>query len=88
MGEYLVKNRTSLENLPYHKMKHLLVTYGIITHDEKRVMDQYPGQMFTVLNKIIPNVLHNKPKEFKSFLQVMEQSGNQTLENTAKRLGK
>ena len=70
-------------------MKHLLASYGIITHNEKRVMDQYPGHMSTtVLNKIIPNLLHNKPKEFKCFLQVMEQSGNQTLEDTAKKLGK
>ena len=88
MVEYVKKNRNSLENLPYHRMKHLLTTYGVITSDEKRVMDHYySGQMFTVINKIIPNLLNNQPKIFKSFLEVMEESDDSLLEDTAKRLG-
>ena len=68
-------------------MKHLLTTFGVITNDEKRVIDQYRDQMFTVLNKIIPKVYDKQPKNFKSFLQAMEQSGVPLLEDTAKRLG-
>ena len=69
-------------------MKLRLVAKGVIS-SEKLVIEYQSNssQMSQVLNHVIPRLLNKQPKNFKSFLQVMEQSDDPLLEETAMRLG-
>ena len=89
MNDFLSKNSFALWNLTCDQIKLDLVAGGVITYEEKRSMDHRssPPPISEVFRNIT-HVLQNKqPKNFKSFLQIMEQSGIPTLEDTAKKLG-
>ena len=89
MMEFLSKNSFALLDLPFDQIKLDLVGSNVISYRHKKSMDGQSSRSLTgdVL-QIIHSCLYNKqPKKFKSLLQVMEQSGNAILEDTAKALG-
>ena len=71
-------------------MKYHLLTYEIITSEEKRQLgfqNDEKSQMYRVLNIIDTSLCYKQTRKFKRFLELMEESGDQLLERTAKRLG-
>ena len=89
MAKYLKKNLPLLSNLPYKNMKLYLVANDVITHQEKREIDQMVGvdQMAEVLDILQVSLKNKIVIKFKGFLQAMEESGDKLLEETAKNLG-
>ena len=86
---FLSKNTFALGDLPYNQIKLDLVAGSVISYQDKRSMEhQSSPTPISEVFRIIKHGLQNKqPKKFKSFLQIMEQSGNPTLEDAARRLG-
>ena len=84
-------NSDSLQSLPYQQINFRLVAYGIITHDKKIEIDRAiydrKNQMSEVLNEIRPSLYRKRPRKFKSFLKILEESDDQNLKKIAKRLG-
>ena len=86
---FLNKNAFALGDLPCDQIKLDLVAGGVISYQEKKSMDHRssPPPSSEVFRNIKHGLQNKQPKKFKSFLQIMEQSGNPTLEDTARRLG-
>ena len=88
MCDYLFKNVFSLEELPCDKIKHKLIDTGVITYEQKRLMNNQIEKLGqAVFKNIQEDLYHKNPKKFKVFLQIMEKSGVPLLEDAAKKLG-
>lgn len=89
MSEYISKNRRLLDDLPCDQIRHDLLAYNIISQHDKMSEERelYHPLVYTVLNFVLPKLYHQQPKLFKTFLQIMERSGNTRLEKTTKVLG-
>ena len=87
MALYLQKNFSEFSKLPYKEIRTYLVAYGVIEHNEKIMIDQEQSQMAGVLNIILRNLHLKQTKPFKRFLELMEQSSDQCLQEAAERLG-
>ena len=89
MAKYLKKNLPSLSKLPYNNMKLHLVANDVITHQEKKEIDRLIGedQMAEVLGILQVSLKNKSTKKFKGFLQAMEESDDNLLEETARNLG-
>ena len=94
MGQYLSHNLESLSNLPYQQIVTHLIARGVITYDKRTDDDmerykehdkKYP--MRFVLNEIRTRLVMKQPKKFKSFLEILEKSDDQRLQEKAKELG-
>ena len=88
MYYYLLLNSFSLEDLPCHKIKHKLIDNGVITYEQKRLMNNQIEKLGqTVFRNVQQDLYQKKPRKFKVFLQIMEKSGVPLLEDTAQKLG-
>ena len=88
MHHYLFKNLFLLEDLPCHQIMHELIDDDVITHDQKRLMNHQIDKLgHTVFHNILPDLYHEKPKKFKVFLYLMEQSDVPLLVDAAQQLG-
>ena len=91
MAQYLHRNSDSLSSLPYQQIDLRLVACGVITIDKKRQIDcakhDRKCQMKMVLSEIQSSLYLKQPKKFKTFLQILEISGDYKLEKIAERLG-
>ena len=87
MKDYLIKNYISLRDLPCDQITSDLVAYEIISDIDKRSMMDGKSQMGRALDNIRSSLYYQQPKMFKSFLLVLEQSGNAVLIEAAKKLG-
>ena len=89
MAKRLKKNLPSLSNLPYKNMKLHLVANDVITHRERKEIDQMVGedQMAEVLDILQVSLKNRMTAKFKGFVQAMEESGDTLLQETAKNLG-
>ena len=91
MRNYLFMNTFPLSNLPYNKMKLQLVSYGIITLQDKRQIErdhtEEKYQMSQVMNKIESDLYFKKPMKFKNFLKIMEESNDPLQKKIAEKLG-
>ena len=91
MEQYLQHNSDSLSSLPYQQIDLRLVMCGVITNDKKRQIDNVKHdikwQMRMVLSEIQSSLYLKQPKKFKSFLQILEISGDHKLKKIAERLG-
>ena len=70
-------------------MKLHLIANDVITHQEKKKIDQLIGedQIAEVLDILQVNLKYKSTTKFKGFLQAMEESGDKLLEETARSLG-
>ena len=70
-------------------MKLHLVANDVITHQEKKKIDQLIGedQIAEVFDILQISLKNKSTTKFKGFLQAMEESGDKLLEETARSLG-
>ena len=96
MAQHLGRNSSELSKLPYKEMRTYLVAYGVIKHHEKVGIDHFShrdenqreqGRMAKVLDIIQDNLHLKQTRPFKRFLELMEQSSNQRLQEAAESLG-
>ena len=92
MADYLGQNISSFTNIPYNELKLYFVTYGIMTYEEKRSLDHsgYNDEkslMCNVLGNIRFSLHCGQTKPFKAFLKLLEESGDNHLQEKAKTLG-
>ena len=66
-----------------------LVANGVITNQERKEIDKKTGedQMVEVLDILQTSLKNMQTKKFKGFLQAMEQSEDELLKHTAKKIG-
>ena len=66
-----------------------LVANDVITNQEKKEIDKMTGedQMAEILDILQTSLNNKQTKKFKGFLQAMEQSEDELLKETAKKLG-
>ena len=89
MADYLLLNQSLFTSISYKKLKLYFVTYDIITHEERRLF-QYSdeeSQMRNVLSTIRSSLQCGKSKPFKSFLELLEESDDNDLQEKARKLG-
>ena len=92
MADHLWLNRSLLADIPFKELKLYFVAYDIITYEEKRSLD-YSGhcdeefQMSDVLSTIEGSLRYGRTKPFKMFLELLEESGDNRLQEKAKILG-
>ena len=84
MTDYLFKNTYPLYNLPCDQIANDLVAYNIISYTDKANRGNH---MSRALQNIHTSLYQQQPEMFKSFLVIMERSGNAVLEEAAKKLG-
>ena len=80
-----------LLKLNYDNMKTSLYASGVITTEEKRIIDSKIGSEkmdYLIVEIIIPSLELGNGKKYKSFLKAMEESEDTDLQYTAKMLGK
>ena len=89
MAKFLSKNYSPLSSLPCDPIKFRLLTYKIISLQEKQQMDYFRNEsrMFSVLSNIQSSLYQNQTEKFKKFLQLLEKSSENLLKETAKALG-
>ena len=89
MTKHLKRKLPSLSNLPYKNMKLHLVANDVITHQERKEIDQMVGedQMAEVLDILQVSLKNRMTVKFKGFIQAMEESGDTLLQEAAKNLG-
>ena len=90
MELYLSRNSSELLDLPCKEIRTYLVAYGVIHHYEKGMLDrcnEERSRMARVLDTIQGNLQVKRTKPFKRFLELMEHSSDQRLQEAAKRLG-
>jgi len=85
----LTKNLVALSKLKYTNMAIQLVANGVISMDEKEVIDgkTSTNQMAEIIKIVQDGLLGNKTKKYKGFLLAMEQSQDGDLKDQAKDLG-
>ena len=78
-----------LTNIPYKSMQQLLFAKSVITPDEKQHLDKMINseQISVLIDILLVSLKLKITKKYKGFLQSMEESGDLTLEKTAKDLG-
>ena len=68
-----------------------LLSKGIITTDEKKMIDSKPASrdkmIYFLDGVIVPSLQNNINAKFRGFLEVLEESGDSTMINLAKTLG-
>ena len=72
-------------------MKHSLFAKGVITKQDRKMIDAKIGQeqmIYLIADIIIPSLKLKFCKKYKGFLKAMEESDDSNLNSTAKRLGK
>ena len=80
-----------LLKLNYDNMKTSLYANGVITTEEKRIIDSKFGRKqmeYLIVEIIIPSLELGYGKKYKSFLKAMEDNEDTNLQYTAKMLGK
>lgn len=89
MAYYFGSLKSLFSNFPYKKFKLYLVTYGIISYEEKKLIDRHREEykIQSVLGNIQSSLFRNQPKPFKSFLELVEESGDHNLKEAAKKCG-
>ena len=92
MADYLWHNQYLFEDIPYKDFKLYFVAYDIITYEEKRSLDYSSHrdekfQMRDVLSTIGGRLRYGRTKPFKMFLELLEESGDNRLQEKAKILG-
>ena len=84
-------NYDKLTKLPIGLILERLLSKGIITQDEKKIIDAKPAsrdKMIYILDSVItPNLLNDISIYFKGFLEVLEESDDSTMIDLAKQLG-
>ena len=88
MADYLWHNQYLFEDIPYKDFKLYFVAYDIITYEEKRSLDcsryRDESQMRDVLTTIRSSLQRGQTKPFQMFLELLEESGNNHLQEKAK----
>ena len=90
MAVYLGRNQSLFTSIPYKEWKLYFVAYGIMTYEEKRSLGcQRNGeyQMSSVISDIRSSLRQGNTKPFKTFLELLEESGDNELQEKAKKLG-
>ena len=84
-------NYDKLTKLNIELILERLLSKGIITTDEKKMIDSKPAsrdKMIYFLDGVIaPSLLNNVNEKFRGFLEVLEESGDSTMIDLAKQLG-
>ena len=84
-------NYDKLTKLNIELILERLLSKGIITTDEKKMIDSKPAsrdKMIYFLDGVIaPSLLNNVNAKFRDFLKVLEESGDSTMIDLAKQLG-
>ena len=81
---------STLVHLNYDAMKLSLYAKGVITNDERKMINARIGQeqmMCLIADIIIPSLNLNLYMKYKGFLETMEESDDGALKSTAERLG-
>ena len=89
-AKQLKKQLEKLSMLSYDNMKTSLFANEVITTKEKKVIDSKIGckkMEYLIEEIIIPSLEQGFGKKYKSFLKVMEDNQDTTLQYTAKMLG-
>ena len=89
-AKQLKKQLEKLSMLSYDNMKTSLFANEVITTKEKEVIDSKIGcekMEYLIEEIIIPSLEQGFGKKYKSFLKVMEDNQDTTLQYTAKMLG-
>ena len=87
----LQEQSDQLSGLNYDNMGMKLFSYGVITFNEKEIIDKkvnHEKMEYLIVNVIIRSVKQGRSKKYKLFLKAMEDSDDFDLRSTAKRLGK
>ena len=91
MAERLKNDLVSLTNLSYNNIKYNLLSKRVIIDSEKQIIDNMStntDQMAKVIEIVQINLGFKQTAKFKGFLEAMEGSGDLTLTQMAKQLGK
>ena len=88
----ITANYVKLVNLPIELIRRDLFAREVITYRQKEMMETIPLQSqrmeYLLDNIIIPTIAFNISTKFKSFLEVMEESGDEKLTSMAEKFGK
>ena len=88
--ENLWKESRKLKKISFEKMRYQLRATGVITEDEQKLINRFDNKqskMNEFLSILITNLKRGQSEKYEGFLNVMKESDDESLKETARKLG-